>query len=212
MDLAPFYLSLASLVVGWGLSFLTTAATTHEKNKREDARENRENDRRLLETGRHHAASALTIVRAAQSESWKRDPDKMSWDLDLADLKLDVAAAEIDLIPDAILRPRLASVIGMVRFPHTLSNSSYTEGPPVGSQRKGLWLAREALARYIREESTPESPDALGELARDIDAAHEEREEFYASIESKEESASAPTSTPKAGRFARIRSRFRRTA
>jgi hypothetical protein len=180
VDLTPFFVSIVSLVVGSGLTYGTTALTARSAAKREDAREKRADEARKHAVGREHAAAALAIIRPAQTESWKRKLDSTSYDLDLSDLRLDVAAAEIDLIPDAVLRPRLAGTLSVVRFPWTLANSSYGDGPPGPQQRRGLWLLREALAAYLREEPTPDEPDELGKLANDNDAAHMERDEFDA--------------------------------
>jgi hypothetical protein len=180
VDLAPFIVSIVSLVIGSILTLGTTMITARSAAKREDARERRADEARKHAAGRQHVAAALAIIRPAQAESWKRDADTTSFDLDLSDLRLDVAAAEIDLIPDPILRPRLASVLSAVRYPWTLANSSWTDGPPAPQQRRGLWLLREALAAYLREEPTPREPDELARLASDNDAAHKEREEFDA--------------------------------
>lgn len=201
MDLGVAIFSIITLVLGAGLTYLTQVLTTRSNNRRDDIRDHRAETRRKAAAGREHAAKALDIIRKARDESWKRSPEKGSFDIDLDDLQLDVAQAEIDLIPDPILQPRLSGVIGLVRFPWTLANSSYSEGPPVETQRRGLYLLREALAAYMREEPTPTGVDELAKLTEADEKAHEERDEFEAEWEAelkKRHAAAAKTarSTP----------------
>lgn len=196
MDLQPVIVSVVSLAFGAGLTLLTTWINSKAAHKREDEREARADEKRKAAAGREHAKVALSIVKAARAESWKRSPEKGSMDLELEDLRLDVAAAEIDLIPDPLLRPRLASVLSAVRYPWTLANSSHTQGYPVETQREGLWLLGQALAAYVREEPTPTEPDRLAELAKANDDAHEEREEWEAERLAEERSERAARRTP----------------
>lgn len=178
MDLQPLFVGIISLVLGSVLTFATTALTTRSANRREDSRESREDAKRQAADGREHAKVALQIIRDAERESWTKAIAEGEFEMDLGGYRLDVAEAEIDLIPDPILRRRLVSVLSHVQHPGTLANSSYTEGAPVSTQRRGLHLLRQSLAAYVREEPTPFEADALAELAASNDAAHAERAEW----------------------------------
>lgn len=171
-------LPLVGVALGAVLTYLFGMFNAKAAAKREDARADRADAQRLAAIGREHAASALAVIRTARAEAWKRTPKKGSADIETKDLGLEVAEAEIALIPDPVLRPRLASVLSLVRYPWTLANSSYGEGWPVETQREGLYLLQESLAAYIREEPTPQAEGRLGELAKANDAAHVEREEW----------------------------------
>ena len=178
---------LVGVALGSGLTYFFGRLTAGAAAKREDARAEKADALRLATIGREHAARALEIIRAAHGEIWRRRPDERSYDIDTDDLRLDVAEGEIDLIPDSVLRKRLASVLQVVRAPWGLANSSYSEGYPVETQREGLYLLRMALAAYVREEPTPEEPDRLAELAKANDNAHQERDEWEAEQREAEE-------------------------
>lgn len=178
MDLGTAVFTLITLVVGAALTFLTTWLTNRSADAKADAREARADEKQRHATGREHARIALDIVRKARTEFVRRRPEGGSRGIDVDDLRLDDAEAAIELVPDPILRPRLTSVISLVQFPWTLSNSSFGEGYPVDLQRRGLWLVQEGLAAYLREEPTPAERDALGVLAKANDDAHEEHREW----------------------------------
>lgn len=188
---------LVGVVLGAGLTYFFGWLAASAAAKREDARAEKADALRLATIGREHAARALEIVRVAFGEAWRRRPEGNSHDIDTDDLRLDVAEGEIDLIPDAVLRKRLMSVLQVVRYPWTLANSSYSEGYPVDTQREGLYLLRLALAAYVREEPTPHEPDRLAQLAKANDDAHKEREEWEAEQrEAEKQKKAAPRKRP----------------
>ncbi|MEA5052439.1 MAG: hypothetical protein VB093_03195 [Propionicimonas sp.] len=180
MDLLAVLPSLISLVVGAALTYTVTALTNRAAHKREDDRERRQEATKKAEVGRAHAEAALRIIRRAQHESRTRPALHVYDEIDLGGLDLETAATEIELIPDPVLRPRLASVLDLVRYPGTLTSSSLIEGPPADTQRMGLYLLRESLAAYVRDEPTPVEADDLANLAKANQDAHDEREELYA--------------------------------
>lgn len=186
MDSGSTLVPIATLVLGSVLTYLIGWLHDRTASKREDAREARANDARRAAAGREHAATALGLIRSADDAISNRPLDRTSHDIDLDGLGLETAAAEIDLIPDPLLRPRLSSVLSAVRFPHTLANSSYSEGYPFETQRRGLWLVRTALGAYVREEPTTIELDALGLLAKANDDAHREDDEARADWERQE--------------------------
>jgi hypothetical protein len=171
---------LVGVALGALLTYLFGRFSASAAAKREDARAEKADAQRLAAKGREHAARALEVIRPAREASWKRTPEHGSADIETDDLNLDLAEAEIDLIPDPVLRPRLAGVLNVVRYPWALANSSYTESWPIETQREGLYLLREALAAYVREEPTPTEPDRLAALAKANDDAHQERSEWEA--------------------------------
>lgn len=171
---------LIGVALGAGLTYFFGRLTSSAAAKREDVRAEKADALRLATIGREHAARALEIVRLAHGEAWRRRPEGTSYDIDTEDLRLDGAEGEIDLIPDPVLRRRLASVLQVVRYPWALANSSYSEGYPLDTQREGLYLLRLALAAYVREEPTPQEPDRLAQLAKANDDAHKEREDWEA--------------------------------
>lgn len=126
---------------------------------------------RKLEAGREHARSALAIVRAAANESWHRKVNDGSFDIETADLRLDEAESEISLIPDGVLRPRLLDALNAVRYPRGLDL-----GHPADHQRDGLRRICEAIAAYIREETTPPHDEGLDKLGRAVNTHHAEIE------------------------------------
>jgi hypothetical protein len=172
MDLSAL-LPVGTLVLGIVLTFFAGLLNGHISNRRDEKKAAKADEARRAATGR-----ALAVIRAARDASWKRPLADGDRDYDLDGLSLEVAEAEIDLIPDPLLRPRLASVLNLVRYPWTLANSSYSEGYPIETQRQGLYLLQASLAAYVREEPTPTEPDALAKLAKANDEAHQEREEW----------------------------------
>lgn len=172
------WLPIATLVLGAVLTFLVTWINGAIAHRRDLARDAHAAEVRRGTASREHAANALSLIRNAEAESWKRSPEKGSFDIDLDDLKLERAEAEIDLITDSALREQLAGVLGAVNYPFTLCNSSYSPGVPANLQRRGLRLLREALAAYVREESDADKSGGLAQLAADNRAAHEERAEW----------------------------------
>jgi len=175
MDLSAL-LPVGTLVLGIVLTFFAGLLNGHISNRRDEEKAARADQSRRSAIGREHASRALAVIRAARDESRKRREATVQRDLDLDGLSLEVAEAEIALIPDPLLRPRLAGVLSAVRYPWTLANSSYSQGYPIGVQEKGLYLLQEALASYVREEPTPTARDALADLATANHNAHEERE------------------------------------
>jgi hypothetical protein len=178
MDLSPL-LPVATLVLGVVLTFFAGLLNGRISNRREETKAVKADESRRAAIGRDHATRALAVIRAAREESWKRRLETGDSALSLEGLELELAEAEIDLIPDPLLRPRLTSVLRTVRYPWTLANGSYSQGFPIDTQRDGLQLMREALSAYIREEVTPTaSDDALAMLAKASDDADEERDEW----------------------------------
>ncbi|MGV8882559.1 MAG: hypothetical protein ACOH19_10425 [Rhodoglobus sp.] len=177
MDLSAL-LPVGTLVLGIVLTFFAGLLNGHISNKREEKKAVKADESRRGAIGREHATRALAIIRAARDDIWTRQPVGGHRSLDLDGLSLEVADAEIDLIPDPLLRPRLASVLSAVRYPWTLANGSYSQGYPIETQRQGLYLLQEALAKYVREEPTPDEPDALTKLAKANADAQEERAEW----------------------------------
>lgn len=173
-------LPLIGVVLGSALTYVFGWLSANVAAKREDARAVKADAQRLAAIGREHAAGALAVIRTARAEAWTRSREEGARDIETRDLGLEVAQAEIELIPDPVLRPRLASVLNLVRYPWTLANSSFSEGWPVGTQREGLYLLGEALAAYIREEPTPSTTDRLAALANANDNAHTERDDWEA--------------------------------
>lgn len=178
MKVDAVWVSVGSLLIGAALTFLTTWLNGLIAHRRERDRDTRAAAARRDAAGREHASRALAIIRQAQTASWNRSPEHGSWDVQLDDLDLGVAEAEIELIAEPTLRPQLLGVLSVVTHPWTLANSSYSEGFPAHVQRRGLWLLREALASYVREESSIERCDDLSKLAGANTAAQDEHREW----------------------------------
>jgi len=176
MDLVAL-IPVGTLVLGSALTFFGSLLNGHITGKRDERKAAKLDESRRASIGRDHALKALVFIRAASDESWRRHPSRGDLELNVDGLDLELAEAEIDLIPDPSLRPKLARVLHTVRYPWTLAQSSFSRGAPVHSQRQGLYLMREALAAYIREEPTPSVPDALANLAKDAVDAESELEE-----------------------------------
>lgn len=171
-------LPIATLLLGAILTFVVTWLNGLVAYRRERARDTQAEGARRSAAGREHAARALAIIRAAESKSWERSPETGMFDIEVDDLNLEEAEAEIDLIPDAVLRERLAGALRVVMYPHTLSNSSYSLGYDAQVQRRTLWLLRQALAAYVREEPTHPELDELGRVAAANRDAQRERAEW----------------------------------
>lgn len=190
-------LPLIGVALGAVLTYAFGRISANAAAAREDQRAAKADAQRLATNGREHAARALEVIRPAQKEARKRTPEEGSYHIETGDLRLDVAEAEIDLIPDPDLRRRLVSVLSLVRYPSTLSNSSYSEGWPVETQREGLYLLRQALAAYIREEQTPGATDRLAVLAKANEDAHAEHDQWHAErLEEQKKSAETEQAAP----------------